>query len=495
MNLKIISWSIIILLLFTGTSIIPASYMSNTKHNVLESTITVDDDGNADYSCIQEAINNAKSGDTIYIYKGNYLENLVIDKSIVLQGEDKSSTIIKGDFLDDTVWIKASFVEIKNLKIRESINDGYSAGIRVIEKRWYHADDPPDVISNIKISNCEIENNNCGIRFSNVKESEIISCNINNNLCSSVYFCTANNIKIKNCDIFENGLKTTYGYYTGGIVLTNGYGKSKNIEISDCRIYDNIYSGISVNSIENVVIENNYITNNSNMGVEIKNTKNKIELVDNHINNNGNYNRFDSGIFLQDNSNVTLDNNKIYDNKKYGIYLLRCSLVNVKINTIKRNDYGIYIKDSFENLIIENDISISWSIGLSVKGNKSKENRIFHNNFHLNLFNAECSSEYNNGYQEPPMNYWDNGTEGNYWDDFDRPIEGAYDKNNDGIIDSSYTIDVNNTDNYPLKNSYGKNKLEIKYKEIIHSNIKSNRYIIEILDILYNKIQELKNQR
>lgn len=485
MNSKIICWLIFILLLLTGTSIIPASYITTNKNTNLENIITVDDDGNADYSRIQEAIDNANSGDTIYICKGNYVENLVIDKSIILEGEDKSSTIISGEFLDDTIWIKSSFVEIKNLNIRESISDGFSAGIRVIEKKWFYPDDPPKVISNIKISNCEIENNCCGIRFSNVKESEIISCDINNNIYSSVYFCTANNIMIKNCDIFKNGKKTPYGYYDGGIVLENGYGSSKNIEISDCRIYDNIYSGVSISNIENLIIENNYIKNNSNVGVVIRNNKNKIEVRNNQINENGNDNSYDSGIILQDSSNVTLDNNEIYANKKYGILLLRTSLVTIKMNTIKRNDYGIYIKNSFSNLVIENDISISWSVGLSVKGLKSKENRIFHNNFHHNLFNVKCAGEYINGDQDPKKNYWDNGKEGNYWDDFDKVIEGAYDRNNDGIIDSPYNIAVNNEDNFPLKNSYDNSKLKIKEKKFNQIDNEFIKYVNKILNKLY----------
>ena len=37
--------------------------------------IYVDDDGNADFSRIQDAINNAFDGDTIFVYKGFYFEN------------------------------------------------------------------------------------------------------------------------------------------------------------------------------------------------------------------------------------------------------------------------------------------------------------------------------------------------------------------------------------------------------------------------------------
>jgi len=53
-------------------------------------TIVVPDD----YPTIQEAIGNATEGDTIYIKKGSYVENPVVNKSVSLVGEDMESTII-----------------------------------------------------------------------------------------------------------------------------------------------------------------------------------------------------------------------------------------------------------------------------------------------------------------------------------------------------------------------------------------------------------------
>ena len=61
-------------------------------------TLTVDDDGGADYEKIQDAIDNATEGDVIRVWEGTYDENVVVvDKSMSLIGNESEDTIINGD--------------------------------------------------------------------------------------------------------------------------------------------------------------------------------------------------------------------------------------------------------------------------------------------------------------------------------------------------------------------------------------------------------------
>ena len=70
-----------------------------------------------DHSSIQSAVENASNGDRIMILKGSYDENIIIEKSLELIGEDRSNTIIKGLKYGPTITISHDQVFISNLTV------------------------------------------------------------------------------------------------------------------------------------------------------------------------------------------------------------------------------------------------------------------------------------------------------------------------------------------------------------------------------------------
>ena len=79
-------------------------------------TIIVPDD----YPTIQEAINAANSGDTIFVRAGTYSEHITVDKSLILQGEAKENTIIDGGREGNVVTIVANNVTLTGFTVQRS---------------------------------------------------------------------------------------------------------------------------------------------------------------------------------------------------------------------------------------------------------------------------------------------------------------------------------------------------------------------------------------
>jgi parallel beta-helix repeat protein len=90
-------------------------------------TWTVDHDGQADFHTIQEAINAADEGDTIFVHSGTYYENVVVNKTVSLIGENRNNTIIDANGNGTVVYVTANNVSVSGFTIQ---NSGYTdAGI------------------------------------------------------------------------------------------------------------------------------------------------------------------------------------------------------------------------------------------------------------------------------------------------------------------------------------------------------------------------------
>jgi len=89
-----------------------------------ENTLLVGGSGPGNYSTIQDAINDANPGDTVFVYKYSspYYENILINKSIKLIGETNRYPVICGQNLSQVITVESFLVLIMGFKIMHGLD-------------------------------------------------------------------------------------------------------------------------------------------------------------------------------------------------------------------------------------------------------------------------------------------------------------------------------------------------------------------------------------
>ncbi len=337
-----------------------------------------------DYPTIQEAIDAANPGDTIFVAHGIYNENIIIDKQITLIGEGKENTIIVGHGVGDVIYVSSDGVKISGFTIKGSGNryispsEGGDAGIKL------------DRVKNCIISNCIVTENSLGI-FLNSSDNNIVE----NNTCylnrmDGIY------LRLSNSNIIRGNNCTSNGGH-GGIYL-NPSSSNNLIENNVCN--SNADHGIKLQaSSNNNVLRNNICKYNWNAGIFLRGSNNNT-LIGNicfgnknnpgimlHYYNNNNTlinnvcNSNDEGIVLQFSfNNNILINNTCLNNIARGIGIMwSCNNNTVIRNTLSLNGDGIWIESSSYNEIYYNNILMNWC-GILIIDENSIENEIHKNN-------------------------------------------------------------------------------------------------------------------
>ena len=202
-------------------------------------TWTVDDDGPADFSKIQDAINAASPGDTIYVYNGTYCENVVLNKTLHLIGENNATTIVDGlGLYTNIVLITAQEVRIEAFTIRNhNVNGGSSIKVQSNNA----------IINNNIITNTHVTDITQGI---GVWSESTENITIVGNMISKNYY----------------GIKPGFNSTIRGNVISNNSRGMMIVSSGHNIIYENVISenmwGIDVRwENENLIYHNNFVDN------------------------------------------------------------------------------------------------------------------------------------------------------------------------------------------------------------------------------------------
>ncbi len=339
--------TIIAILLLINSLIFVLDFSTNHS-NVRAEIITVDDNGNADYLTIQEAIDNSSNGDTIYVWAGTYYENVIVNKSVTLIGNGTSETIINGSkSIRESILvidIKANWVNISGFTITGGKSDWGSGGVRIYEfdnctiknnifsnneygilTDWYFEPSNNHIEKNI------FELNNCGLAIhgnSNIIEDNIFISNKRNGLSCSGFNNKIFNNQISNCS--RNGIRLS----------------GENNTIENCTIFNiNLQDTSDYDDSDGINLEESHNSSVSNCKIFNVNGEGGIYLGgwgshDNKINNCTIFNISNNGIFL---GNWGCDRNSIKD----------CNIYNAQENGIYLGGWGCNY-NKIERCIINN---------------------------------------------------------------------------------------------------------------------------------------------
>jgi parallel beta-helix repeat protein len=218
----------------------------NTKgYNIFSNNILYVDDDNVEgpwdgsvehpFKNIYDAVIIAVDYDTIYVKNGIYYENIIINRSLNLIGEDRNLTIIDGGENGTIIHAFADRVVISDFTIK----NGRDAII-------------------IWSDNCIILNNKISDNYNGIGLSSSNST-IKNNIIKNNYHNGINCYDLLNSTIIHN------------TILNNHYGVSLGQESLNNNIEDNIivnqsYYGISISGKNNTISQNTITRNDCGFG-------------------------------------------------------------------------------------------------------------------------------------------------------------------------------------------------------------------------------------
>jgi len=247
--------NLLILIVFCFFILISSAGLSEENE---ASIIYVSISGIGNYTKIQDGIDATVLGGTIYVYNGTYYENIVIDKSIFLLGENKNSTIIDGRVAGNTIKVNADNVVIKGFTIQHSGLVYPNSGINLSS-------------NNNLIEGNIITDNFYGLTLYFSSENVIRGNTIQNDDHCGIYMTSSSNNTIINNTIQNNNYNGIGTYYSSNNNLISGNNFSKNG-----------YCGVNIRiSSDNNVIDNNFTDNNIGIHLPLGNLE-----KDNYFSNN-----------------------------------------------------------------------------------------------------------------------------------------------------------------------------------------------------------------
>jgi nitrous oxidase accessory protein NosD len=319
-----------IILLFVGTCIVPSTAQEIERSSLSASRGTwlyVGGSGPGNYTKIQDAIDNASDGDTVYVFPGTYKERIEIQQSITLQGSDPLTTIIDSQSTEnDIVTCVGTDIVITGFSIFNCSMNHSCVLINHTSDCMFIGNVIPTGGYGVTLRNAQnisIINNSFFQTLS--MKSGYIGINIDNCIFSTI---SKNRISSWDCGIFIHG---THILITQNIVMNTHRG------ITDAM------NALHPWTNKHLTIGNNFLNNNT-QGIHL------LGSTDYSIKHNEIKNSTSIGIYIAEDvyagvqpENITIEENMI-TTSRYGIEVDYAINASIEGNQILQNTLGLLCK-------------------------------------------------------------------------------------------------------------------------------------------------------
>ena len=354
--------------------------------------------GPSNYTKIQDAIDVAFPGDTIFVYARTYNENLIINKTVSLFGENRLSTVIDGGGIGDVLNVSAKWVNISGFTVTNS--GTLSLEDSAIE--LYHT-------RNCQLTDNVLTGNNYGIALLFTNDTTIANNNISFNTGVGIHlWSNSSRNLITNNNISRNSYGVDLLYSPNNIISGNSffwndqdniflYRSDSNVVTTNTLVKTRLWNGISLYLSVNNTISNNTVSDSTDGIFLSRSTENTVINNEVYANNGGVWLYYSenntvaennvsknlvSGIPLSYSNNNTIVNNDVYSNDNYGIALYHSNNNMVEGNNLSDNMEGIHLDDASGNTIANNSALSNVFHGVYLYD--SRKNAISYNTAHSN---------------------------------------------------------------------------------------------------------------
>ena len=335
------------------------------------------------------------------MYLSTDLENITLRKDGTVEPQDApirrdgNVYTLTDDIVNRTLWIQRDSIVVDGAG---HTFQGFINNIRYAAKGIVLQN-----VSDVRLTNMQVTQFWSGISVTVCSNITITGTKITNIGSTAIMFDSCNNSIISDSIIDDVAIALEFGNTNGPESLNSTIARNTITNAAQGITIGCSFSTITENSFENIYLPIGV------RGNQITVSKNSL------VNGIG-------GIYLTG-SYCSVYGNSIANFSELGISVNLGTKNSFYENSVSDSEFAIMIRNSADVWVIEN-------------------NTFYHNNFVNNTQNILVESP---SYQ----NYWDDCFEGNYWSDYN-----GTDADGNGIGDTSYVIDDNNIDSYPLMTPY-----------------------------------------